>query len=66
MCKSNLKSLYISPAALFYEGEKTQNYEIIGEEFKVNTKGESRVSYGTYANALIKLLSSGEIKMRQR
>ncbi|WP_301008355.1 SDR family oxidoreductase [Helicobacter sp. UBA3407] len=63
--KSNLNWLYISPAALFYEG-KSQNYELIGEEFKVNAKGESRVSYSTYATALIKLLSSGEIKMRQR
>ncbi|WP_295699081.1 MULTISPECIES: hypothetical protein [Helicobacter] len=53
------------PCSIFYEG-KSQNYELIGEEFKVNAKGESRVSYSTYATALIKLLSSGEIKMCQR
>ena len=38
----------------------------IGEEFKLNSKGESKVSYGTYAAALVGLLTGREIKTRQR
>lgn len=63
--KSNLDWLYISPAANFYEGE-AHKYEWIGEEFKLNSKGESKVSYGTYAAALVGLLTGREIKTRQR
>lgn len=49
----DFKWLYISPAAMFdYEGE-LKEYEMIGEEFKVNSKGESKISYKTYAKALI-------------
>lgn len=62
--KSNLKWLYISPAAVFYEGE-AQNYELIGEEFKINAKGESKVSYATYAAALVKLLVNKDSKIKQ-
>lgn len=63
--QSNLKWLYISPAAMFYEGE-ARNYEWIGEEFKVNAKGESKASYSTYATALVQLLSGGEFQMHHR
>lgn len=49
----DFKWLYISPAAVFnYEGE-LKEYEMIGEEFKANSKGESKISYKTYAKALI-------------
>lgn len=50
---------------MFYEGE-ARNYEWIGKEFKVSAKGESKVSYNTYATALVQLLSSGEFQMRHR
>lgn len=51
--QKDFKWLYISPAAMFdYEGE-LKEYEMIGEEFKVNSKGESKISYKTYAKALI-------------
>ena len=45
---------YISPAAEFDpEGKKTGSYVLAGEEFTVNEKGESYISYADYALALV-------------
>ncbi|MDE7168732.1 MAG: NAD(P)H-binding protein [Mucispirillum sp.] len=45
---------YITPAADFQpEGERTGKYILGGEEFIVNSKGESRISYADYAIAFI-------------
>ncbi len=42
----NLKWTYISPAADFQaEGERSGEYTLAGEEFTLNSKGESTISY---------------------
>lgn len=46
--------VYVSPPAEFVaDGTKTGKYKIIGEEFEVNAKGESKGSYADYASAMI-------------
>ncbi|MCX2682617.1 NAD(P)H-binding protein [Campylobacter sp. MIT 21-1685] len=57
--------LYISPAAIFYEGKRTLDYKLIGEEFQTNAQGESKISYQNYANAVIRVAKEGKYK-RQR
>jgi len=45
---------YLSPAADFQaEGAKTGKYILAGEEFTLNSKGESVISYADYALAMI-------------
>ena len=45
---------YLSPAADFQaEGEKTGKYILAGEEFTLNSQGESVISYADYALAMI-------------
>ena len=46
--------VYVSPPAEFVaDGAKSGKYKIIGEEFEVNAKGESKGSYADYASAMI-------------
>lgn len=50
----NIDWTYISPAAEFkVDGEKTNRYILAGEQFTVNSKGESIISYSDYAVAMI-------------
>ena len=52
--RNDVKWTYISPAAEFDpEGKKTGSYVLAGEEFTVNEKGESYISYADYALALM-------------
>lgn len=52
--RNDVKWTYISPAAVFDpEGKKTGSYVLAGEEFTVNEKGESYISYADYALALV-------------
>lgn len=52
--RQDVKWTYLSPAADFQpEGERTGKYLLGGEEFTVNAKGESAVSYADYALALV-------------
>lgn len=52
---------YISPAADFQaDGEKTGKYILGGEEFFVNDKNESIISYADYAVAVIDEIESGK------
>lgn len=45
---------YLSPAADFQaEGAKTGSYLLAGEEFTLNAKRESKISYADYALAMI-------------
>lgn len=45
---------YISPACNFvFEGERTGEYRLGGEELILNSKGESVISYADYALALV-------------
>ena len=51
---------YISPAGDFQaEGERTGKYILAGEELKLNSKGESVISYADYAIAMVDEVESG-------
>ncbi len=62
----DLKWTYISPAADFQaEGERSGEYTLAGEEFTLNSKGESTLSYADYAIALVdEIVSGNHIKER--
>lgn len=64
--RNNVQWTYISPAADFNEnGKKTGKYIIAGEEFTVNDKGESQISYNDYASAMLDEVEKGNnIKKR--
>lgn len=48
--------VHVSPPADFvFDAPKTGKYKIIGEEFEVNAKGESKGSYADYAAAMIEI-----------
>lgn len=52
---------YISPAGDFQaEGERTGKYILGGEELKLNSKGESKISYADYAIAMVDEVESGK------
>ena len=52
--RNDVKWTYISPAAEFDpEGKRTGSYVLAGEEFTVNERGESYISYADYALALV-------------
>mgnify|MGYP001851706624 FL=1 len=52
--RSDVQWTYLSPAGDFVaDGERTGEYLLGGEEYFVNDKGESRISYAGYAIAMI-------------
>lgn len=52
--QNELNFVYVSPPAEFIaDAPKSGKYKIIGEEFEVNAKGESKGSYADYASAMI-------------
>ena len=52
--RSDVLWTYLSPAGDFAaDGERTGEYLLGGEEYFVNEKGESRISYADYAIAMI-------------
>ena len=52
--RNDVKWTYISPAAEFvYDAERKGEYQLAGEVFTVNTKGESKISYADYAIAMV-------------
>lgn len=52
--RSDVKWTFLSPAGDFVaDGERTGEYLLGGEEYFVNSKGESRISYSDYAIAMI-------------
>ena len=58
--RKDVKWTYISPAADFQaDGEKTQEYILAGEEFTLNSKGESVISYADFAVAMIDEATKG-------
>ncbi len=64
--KDNVNWTYISPAADFQsDGKRTGEYMLAGEEFTVNSKGESFISYADYAIAMIdEVVKGNHIKER--
>lgn len=58
--RKDVRWTYISPAADFQpEGERTGNYLLCGEEFTLNSRGESVVSYADYAIAMVDEVMNG-------
>lgn len=58
--RSDVKWTYISPAADFQaDGERTGKYITAGEEFTLNERGESLISYADYAIAMVGEIESG-------
>ena len=52
--RNDVKWTFISPAGDFQpDGERTGKYILAGEELKLNSKGESVISYADYAIAMI-------------
>lgn len=52
--RNDVKWTYVSPAAEFeYEWERKGEYQLAGEVFTVNAKGESKISYADYAIAMV-------------
>ena len=64
--RKDVKWTFISPAADFQaEGERTGKYILAGEEFTLNSKNESVISYADYAIAMVDEIESGKhIKQR--
>lgn len=62
----NVNWTYISPAGDFQaEGTRTGKYILAGEELKLNSKGESVISYADYAIALVdEIVKGNNIKKR--
>ena len=57
---------YVSPAGDFqFDGERTGEYILGGEELTLNELGESIISYADYAIAMVDEIESGD-HMRQR
>ena len=57
---NDVKWTYISPAADFQsDGEKKGTYILAGEDFTVNSNGESVISYADYAVAMIDEIEKG-------
>lgn len=64
--RNDVKWTYISPAADYQaDGERTGKYIVAGEEFTLNSAGESIISYADYAVAMIdEILNAKHIKQR--
>lgn len=64
--RNDVKWTYISPAADFQaDGAKTGRYILGGEEFILNEKGESVISYADYAVAMVdEILNGNHIQQR--
>ena len=58
--RDDVKWTFVSPAGDFRaEGERTGKYILAGEEFTLNSKGESVISYADYAIAMIDEATKG-------
>lgn len=56
-----VKWTFVSPAAEFeVDFPKTGQYILAGEEFTLNDKGESAISYADYATGFVDVLESGK------
>lgn len=59
--RNDVKWTFVSPAADFQAaGERTGEYILAGEEFTLNAKGESIISYADYAIAMVDEATKGD------
>lgn len=63
--KANIDWVYISPAALLEDGERTGKYRIGGDQLLVDANGKSRISIPDYAVALLDRIEKND-RPRQR
>lgn len=64
--RNDVKWTYLSPAADFRaDGERTGKYILAGEEFTLNARGESVISYADFAVAMVDEAEKGS-HIRQR
>lgn len=58
--RNDVQWTFISPAGEFQaEGERTGEYILAGEEFTLNSRGESIISYADYAIAMVDEITKG-------
>lgn len=58
--RKDVKWTFVSPAADFQaDGERTGKYILAGDQFTVNSRGESIISYADYAIAVVDEIVSG-------
>ena len=58
--RNDVKWTFVSPAGDFQaDGERTGKYILAGEEFTLNSKGESIISYADYAIAMVDEATKG-------
>lgn len=58
--RDDVRWTFISPAAEFIaDGKRTGDYILAGEQFTLNSKGESKISYADYAIGLIDEATEG-------
>ena len=59
--RDDVQWTFVSPAADFQaEGERTGKYILAGEEFTLNSKNESIISYADYAIAMVDEIEKGK------
>lgn len=59
--RKDVKWTYISPAADFQaDGERTGKYLLAGEQFTLNSRNESVISYADYAIAMVDEIENGK------
>lgn len=59
--RNDVKWTFISPAADFQaDGERTGKYLLAGEQFTLNSRNESIISYADYAIAMVDEIESGK------
>lgn len=64
--RDDVQWTFVSPAADFRaEGERTGKYILAGEEFTLNSKNESIISYADYAIAMVDEIAQGK-HMKER
>ena len=63
--QANIDWVYISPAALIEDGERTGNYRIGGDHLLVDADGKSRISVADFAAALVDRIEQND-RPRQR
>ena len=58
--RQDVKWTYLSPAADFQvDGARNGKYLLAGEEFTLNSRGESVISYADYAIAMVDEIEKG-------
>ena len=63
--ESNINWTYFSPAGFFEPGEKTGNYRLGKTNLLADENGDSKISFGDYAQALVNEIEKPQNEMTQ-